>query len=176
MYNLEWLLSKKEGVGYLFFWGHQKSEKITVSCFSQWWEASFVVEGVEYLTAEHWMMAQKALLFKDEESFQKIIESKTAKEAKSLGRTVKNFDDETWKSKCFEIVVQGNFHKFSQHEELKYFLLNTNNQVIVEASPVDKIWGIGLKKENPKCLNPRTWNGENLLGFALMDVRDLLKK
>ncbi|AMA48116.1 MULTISPECIES: NADAR family protein [Flavobacterium] len=161
---------------FLFFWGHQPSNdgSITKTCFSQWWQSSFTVDGIVFPTAEHWMMAQKAKLFNDDEMFDKIIHAKSPAQVKQFGRQVRGFDQKIWEDNRFEIVVQGNYHKFSQNEALKEFLLNTNNRVIVEASPVDKIWGIGLTGDDPKANNPKTWNGLNLLGFALMEVRDIL--
>lgn len=161
---------------FLFFWGHQKSKDglITKTCFSQWWESSFTVNGVVYKTAEHWMMAKKAELFGDNEMAIKILAANSPAQAKDLGRQVKNFNESIWNEKRFEIVVEGNFHKFSQNEELKAFLVDTKKRVLVEASPVDKIWGIGLTAESDKAENPLLWNGLNLLGFALMEVRDQL--
>ena len=162
---------------FFFFWGHtQKNEGlIDKSCFSQWFPSPFTVDGVIYLTAEHWMMAKKAELFNDTEIRQHILESETPGLAKEFGRKVKNFDNEKWSEVCFEIVVEGNINKFSQRDELGKFLLNTGDKVIVEASPRDTIWGIGLPQDNPKAMNPSTWRGKNLLGFALMEVRDRLK-
>lgn len=178
-YNKETLIQadqRGEKIKYLMFWSHQKSKdgSITASCFSQWWHCPFMVEGIEYKTAEHWMMAQKALLFGDADIFAKIIPVKTPAEAKMLGRKVKGFDEQRWLEKRSEIVVEGNLHKFSQHEELKAFLLNTKDRVLVEASPVDRIWGIGLSSDDERSQNPLLWKGLNLLGFALMEVRDLL--
>ncbi|OIN57390.1 NADAR family protein [Arsenicibacter rosenii] len=179
-YSLERLIQDFERgkrVKYLFFWGHQKSKSgdLTASCFSQWWTSPFVVNQVRYNTAEHWMMAQKALLFGDKEIYDKIILAKSPAEAKTLGRQVQNFDEATWNAKRFAIVVEGSVQKFSQHPDLKDFLLNTKERVLVEASPVDRIWGIGLAADSEKAENPRRWNGLNLLGFALMEVRDILK-
>lgn len=163
---------------FLFFWGHQKSKdgSISKTCFSQWWESSFEVNGVTYKTAEHWMMAKKAELFEDAEMATRIIEAKSPAEAKDLGRQVSNFNGDIWSQKCYEIVVEGNFHKFSQNEELKAFLIATKNSLLVEASPVDKIWGIGLAGDSKNAENPLLWNGLNLLGFALMEVRDELNE
>lgn len=180
-YNLPWLLEKiqmGETPKFLFFWGHQPSKdgQITASCFSQWWESSpFLVEGITYTSAEHWMMAQKALLFDDHVSFDKILVAKTPAKAKNLGRKVQNFDLELWKKKCFDVVTAGNVHKFGQDPDLKTFLLNTQDRVLVEASPLDPIWGIGLAASDPKAQDPEQWEGLNLLGFALMAARDILR-
>jgi ribA/ribD-fused uncharacterized protein len=179
-YNVDWLIKKsqsKENIKYIAFWGHQASKdgKLSKTCFSQWWYASFVVDEVEYKTAEHWMMAEKARLFHDSKIIDKIVNAKTPAEAKKLGRLVNNFDADKWDLHKFEIVIKGNFHKFNQNQNLKEFLINTNDRVIVEASPVDPIWGIGLATDHPYVENPILWKGENLLGFALMEVRDLLK-
>jgi ribA/ribD-fused uncharacterized protein len=179
-YNLEWLIDnfrKSKKLKYLFFWGHQSSKNgdITASCFSQWWTSPFVVDKVRYNTAEHWMMAQKALLFNDKESFTKIVAAKSPAEAKALGRKVVNFDDAVWHEKRFAIVLQGCMHKFGQNDSIRDFLLNTKQRVLVEASPVDKIWGIGLSADDDKAENPTRWNGLNLLGFALMEAREKLR-
>jgi ribA/ribD-fused uncharacterized protein len=161
---------------FIFFWGHQptKNGSISKTCFSQWWLSSFTVDKIEYKTAEHWMMARKAELF-DNEMVSKILEAKSPAEAKKLGHEIKNYDDKVWLENRYEIVKQGNFHKFSQNNELKEFLLNTNSRILVEASPVDSIWGIGLSAEDELVQNPLNWKGLNLLGFALMEVRDELK-
>lgn len=180
-YNLQGLLNKvekKENVKYLFFWGHAPSKdgSVTKSCFSQWWQSAFTVDGVKYATAEHWMMAKKAELFGQIVMMEKILAAKSPAEAKKLGRKVSNFDPKIWSEKCFDIVCEGNYHKFSQHEDLKEFLLNTKDRVLVEASPVDNIWGIGMAQDDDRAENPRLWKGSNLLGFALMEVRDRLKE
>lgn len=179
-YSNRWLLSQIENsvaVKYLFFWGHQPSKdgRITSSCFSQWWILPFTHEGVVYQTAEHWMMAGKAKLFGDDELLAKIIDAKSPAEVKKLGRQISGFDAALWDKHKFEIVVKGNFLKFSQHDGLKEFLSATNTRVIVEASPVDNIWGIGMASDHPQVKNPAAWRGENLLGYALMEVRDMIK-
>lgn len=180
-YSLEWLigkLEKKERVKYLFFWGHQPSKdgSISTSSFSQWWHDGFTVDKIYYRTAEHWMMAQKAELFGDKEILEEILIAKSPAEAKQLGRKVRNFDPIIWDNNCFDIVCHGNYHKFSQHPDLKDFLLNTKDRIIVEASPRDRIWGIGMGKSNENAERPQLWRGRNLLGFALMEVRDQLEK
>ncbi len=178
-YNVNWLIQKydtEEWIKFLFFWGHKPNQdgSIGKTCFSQWFDRGFTVDEIEYKTAEHWMMAGKARLFEDTEMLEKILVSKTPGEAKKLGRKVRNFDGEVWEQHRTEIVVQGNIHKFEQNEDLKTFLMNTNSRVLVEASPRDRIWGIGLGQNNVNANNPHQWRGLNLLGFALMEVRDRL--
>ena len=173
-YNIENTIPESK---FLFFWGHQpnKDESISKTCFSQWWLSSFEVNNVIYKTAEHWMMAKKAELFKDDQVLAKIIKANSPAEAKKLGREVKNYNENLWLAARFEIVKEGNYHKFSQNPELKTFLLNTKNRVLVEASPVDAIWGIGMASDDKDIMNPKKWKGLNLLGFALMEVRDELE-
>ncbi len=165
-------------IKYVFFWGHTPAKEsiLTKSCFSQWYKHSFEAFGVNYKTAEHYMMAEKARLFNDQVTCDKILNSEEPGEAKKLGRQVKNFADETWNKKRFEIVSNASYYKFSSCEKLREYLVNTENRVLVEASPRDKIWGIGLSQNAMNVENPLTWKGENLLGFALMNARDKLIK
>lgn len=176
-YSIEWLKTQNM-VEYLFFWGHQPSRdgSIIKTCMSQWWPSDFTEDGILYKTAEHYMMAGKAKLFNDTEVFEKIIKKDSPKDVKDLGRQIKNFDPSIWDKHKFEIVRQGNLLKFSQNEKLKSFLEKTTSKILVEASPVDNIWGIGLKDDHPSALNPNEWRGGNLLGFALMEVRDELTR
>ena len=162
---------------YLLFWGHTPSKDgtITKTCFSQWFVAPFTVDGIIYPTAEHWMMAGKAKLFSDNETLQEILVAPDPKSAKALGRKVQCFKEDVWLANARRIVTEGNIAKFSQNEDLKSFLLATGTQVLVEASPYDRIWGIGLGAEDPKAKNPSTWQGQNLLGFALMDARETIR-
>ncbi len=161
---------------YLFFWGHQpqKDGLIGKTCFSQWFEAAFTVDGTPYATAEHFMMAEKARMFADEEARARILSASTPAQAKKLGRGVRGFDEQTWNDARFEIVVKGNLAKFSQNPPLAAFLSQTGDRVLVEASPVDSIWGIGLAATDAEALTPHRWRGLNLLGFALMEVRAVL--
>lgn len=179
-YNLNWLINKfdsGENIKYIFFWSHENDgNEITKSCLSQWYESKFVYEEFEYKTAEHWMMAQKAKLFNSDDIFIKIINCNSPGEAKKLGRQIPDFDDIIWDDKKYDIVTKGNLLKFRQNKKLYEFLINTKDRIIVEASPVDKIWGIGLMHDHKDINNPYYWNGENLLGFAIMEVRDILNK
>ena len=165
-----------EELEFLFFWGHTVKEKITKACFSQWFPYEFEEDGIFYKTAEHYMMAGKAKLFDDNEILTEIINSDSPNRAKSLGRKVKNFDPQIWDGQKYEIVKKANLLKFSQNGKFREFLLSTSDKILVEASPYDKIWGIGMLESDKKVNNPAFWNGENLLGFALMEVRDLLKQ
>lgn len=168
---------KNQDAKFLFFWGHQpsKNDLISKGCLSQWYPKSFLENGIEYLTAEHYMMIHKARLFNDTEIEHKIFSSISPKDVKKLGRKIKTFDFNTWNLHKYNIVRQGNYLKFSQNEDLKQFLINTNDAVLVEASPYDYVWGIGLDEHNDLAISPDHWRGENLLGFALMEVRDMIK-
>lgn len=143
---------------------------------SQWFPAPFIVDDVAYPTAEHWMMAGKAELFGDDEMLEAILTSRDPGKAKALGRKVRGFDPAVWKARCFDIVVEGNVHKFRQDPDLRAYLLATGDKVLVEASPRDVIWGIGLGPQNPKVQTPDAWRGRNLLGFALMEARSRLRQ
>ena len=180
-YSLEWLKNEiKEGktFDYIYFWGHARpaGNAVTKIYFSQWFPIGFSENNIHYKTAEHYMMAKKATLFGDVESLAKVLASETPDIAKQLGRKVSNFDATIWEENAFNYVTQGNLLKFSQHEQLKEFLISTGNSVIVEASPYDKIWGIGLAEHDDTSRNPDTWKGTNLLGFAIMEARDLILK
>jgi ribA/ribD-fused uncharacterized protein len=160
-------------VEYLFFWGHTPRDptKVDASCLSQWFPASFTDEGVRYATAEHYMMAAKARLFGDAEALEAILSAPSPAEAKAIGRSVRNYDDGEWARARSEAVVRGNVAKFEQNEELGRFLRATGERILVEASPRDRIWGIGLGASNPDARRPSRWRGLNLLGFALTEAR-----
>ncbi|WP_439501743.1 NADAR family protein [Aminobacter ciceronei] len=175
--HLETAFRAKARLKFLFFWGHQpaKDGRITASRFSQWWSAAFEVASIRYPTAEHWMMAEKARLFGDQEAVQHVLKARSPKQAKQIGREVRGFDEARWDGEKRRIVTEGSFAKFSQDKALGAFLLSTGNQILVEASPVDRVWGIGLAADDKRAANPLLWRGDNLLGFALMNVRDRIR-
>lgn len=161
---------------YLPFWGHRPRADgaPSVACFSQWYPAPFEVDGARYPTAEHWMMAEKARLFGDDAALAQVFAKDDPGAAKAAGRAVRGFDDALWTRRRFDIVVAGNLAKFGQNRSLGDFLLGTGDQVLVEASPVDPVWGIAIAAGDPRAQDPMRWQGLNLLGFALMAVRDAL--
>lgn len=167
-----------ERVKYLLFWGHRPRPdgRIGASCLSQWWPSPFTVDGVTYASAEHWMMAGKARLFGDAEAAERAVAARSPAEAKKAGRLVRDFDDAVWERERYGLVVAGSAHKFGQNPELGDFLLTTGDRVLVEASPMDRIWGIGLAADDPRAQDPAAWRGLNLLGFALMEARDGLPR
>ncbi|MES2740598.1 MAG: NADAR family protein [Pseudomonadota bacterium] len=158
---------------YLFFWGHTAASGLVVdkSCLSQWYLAPFEADGALYRSAEHYMMAHKALLFGDQAAYRAMLTAATPAQVKALGRQVRGFDEALWQTARVDIVLAANLAKFSQHPRLARFLLSSAGQVLVEASPVDPVWGVGLAATDPAIMSPARWIGLNLLGFALMRVR-----
>ncbi|WP_052851871.1 NADAR family protein [Streptomyces avicenniae] len=161
---------------FLFFW---KPEPVTPGgvgpeCLGQWWEGEFSEDGHVFRTAEHYMMAHKAWLFGDEEIAERVLEAGHPRDVKRLGRQVRGFDEAVWTERRSAIVTRGNLLKFGGSPALRDYLVGTRDRVLVEASPLDRIWGIGLGAGNADAMHPSRWRGLNLLGFALMDVRDTL--
>ncbi|WCN36333.1 NADAR family protein [Aneurinibacillus uraniidurans] len=150
---------------FTFFWRSK-------SPFSQWYPGTFCVNNIVFNCAEQYMMYQKAKLFNDETIAQKILQTKSPNEQKKLGRKVKNFDQKKWEQACKQIVYDGSYAKFSQNVELKKKLLATAGTTIVEASPVDRIWGVGLSEDDPRILDRTKWLGTNWLGEILTKVRE----
>jgi ribA/ribD-fused uncharacterized protein len=149
----------------------------TESPFSQFHSCDFEVEGVQFNCAEQFMMYSKAKLFGDEEVGAQILSKTMPKDQKALGRQVKNFDVAIWQLHAMDIVYKGNYAKFTQNENLKKHLLKTDGTTLVEASPMDTIWGIGMGADNPKAQDRKTWRGKNQLGEILTKLRDdLLEK
>lgn len=161
----------------LFFWGHTPKTPgvIDKSCLSQWYPSLFVYKGFCYQNAEQFMMHMKAKMFKDEETASLILKATTPKEMKDLGRQVKNFLEVDWIEFRELIVKRGTIEKFNQNPDLKKYLLSTSGKYLVEASPYDKIWGIGIDPEKAKKTPINQWKGLNLLGQILTEVREELK-
>jgi len=141
---------------------------------SQWFSCEFKVDGIEYSCTEQYMMHQKALLFKDYDIAKKIIESELPNEQKKLGRQVSNFDLNVWNDNARKIVYKGNHAKFTQNKKLYTKLMQTGNTLLVEASPYDKIWGIGMAEEDTGIDDESNWKGKNWLGEVITKVRDNL--
>lgn len=158
-----------ETENFIFFWSNS-------SPFSQWYKRNIIIEYKKFNCCEQWMMYSKAILFEDYVTAERIMSTSNPKEQKNLGRQVKNFDFHVWDKNCRDIVFKGNFAKFSQHEDLKKILIDTANKEIVEASPYDKIWGIGLSECDPRVTDKSQWNGKNWIGEAIMRVRYELMK
>lgn len=151
---------------HVFFWR---------GVFSQWHLCNFVVNEVQYNCAEQFMMASKAKLFNDLESLEKIMNTNDPRQQKKIGRNVKGFNKDVWDANAKSIVFTGNKAKFEQNQELKLELLSTENKVLVEASPYDKIWGVGLEEADDRILDPANWQGTNWLGEVLTNLRNVMK-
>lgn len=163
-------LSKQRGLRltdtHVYFWG---------SVFSNFHKCSFKLLGQQFSSSEQAFMWCKAKAFKDEEIAAEILKYSDPKKVKALGRKVKNYDDAKWDMVRYELMVKVNEAKFSQNKDLLDILKETGNRKLVEASPLDKIWGVGLHYDDDAILDESNWVGKNLLGKALMDVRDLLQ-
>lgn len=167
-YNNDWVI-RSGRKDFLFFWGNDPDKP-----YSQWYPSPFQQGGNVFHTAEHWMMYHKAITFHDVEAAQTILGNSDPAFAKRQGRLLKEYNDDIWNKIKYHIVRQGNVLKFSL-PQFKPILLATGEQILVEASPFDKVWGIGLGVEDEDCANPENWKGENLLGYAIMEARDIIK-
>ncbi|HET8688214.1 MAG TPA: NADAR family protein [Methanosarcina sp.] len=158
----------------LFFWGHtpKNHNVIDKSCLSQWYPSQFRFSGTSYDNAEQFMMHMKALLFNDQLVADMIMKATTPKEMKTLGRQVRNFNEKEWDSLKDIIVKRATIEKFRQNPKLLGFLISTSGKYLVEASPYDTIWGIGLDEEDAREIPIPEWKGQNLLGKILTEVRD----
>lgn len=158
------------------FYGHHPREdgRLSDAVFSQWWMGHpFIVDGERYRTAEHFMMAAKARIFGDEQARERILAADEPGAAKALGRAVRDFDEDTWKAVRFDVVTDASVQKFGSAPELRGKLLSTGEEILVEAAPRDTIWGVGLGRA--RALEPSAWRGLNLLGFALVRARAILR-
>lgn len=154
---------------YVFFWK-------TASPFSNWHPAKFEIDGVKFHNTEQHMMWSKAVLMNDLDTASKIMATTDPRTIKALGREVKNFKADLWDKVRFDVVYNGCYAKFTQNEKLKKALMETGDKTLVESSPYDKLWGIGLDEENAMKTDPKDWPGQNLLGKVLTKLRDELKK
>jgi ribA/ribD-fused uncharacterized protein len=154
--------------GFVLFWD---------GYLSNWHPSPFTVNGTAYINGEQWMMAEKARLFDDKAALSGIMKSTSPHEMKMIyGRNIKPYDDAKWKAVSRDRVYIGLLEKFRQNPDLKTLLLETGNDTIVEASPQDALWGIGLAADHPDAANPARWRGQNWLGEVLMRVRETLRK
>ncbi|GAA4622086.1 NADAR family protein [Cellulomonas oligotrophica] len=161
---------------FVHFWGHRPRPDGALGrgCFSQWWPSPFQVDGRTFASAEHWMMWRKAVLFDDTERAEQVLTARSPAHAKALGREVRGFDEDVWAAHRWHVVVEGSVAKFDADDALRAYLLGTGSRVLVEASPVDRVWGAGLTADHPDADVPARWRGLNLLGFALMEARAVL--
>lgn len=150
---------------HLFFWN---------TVYSQWYTAPKLIteEGKTFTSAEQYMMYKKAELFNDKEAAEEILTTDNPRTIKAIGRRVKNFDADKWTAVSYNVVVQGNFLKFTQNIDLQHILIEQAHLQLVEASPEDKIWGIGLHASDDRVLDEAQWQGQNLLGKAIMTARE----
>lgn len=169
----KYLYNKGTRIQHIAFFSDK--EETDYAVFSQWFESDFKRGEIWYSTMEQYMMSRKAALFGDAQMYAKILKEKNPAEIKKMGRLVKGFNQAIWDAEKYSIVLEGNVLKFAQNEQLKKILLSTGNRVLIEASPYDKIWGVHMPADNPNIMDPNLWEGENLLGFALMEARNILK-
>lgn len=149
---------------------------------SQWFggfknqNSSFYYDGIKYNCAEQWMMARKAIIFNDRASYQKIMITQSPKEHQALGRKVSGYNQEAWDKIKERVVFMGNLLKFSQNPHLYIILMRDCGDKFVESSPIDKVWGIGIRMEDiqEKHCDPKTWKGQNLLGESITKVKQSL--
>lgn len=179
-YHLTWLtdkFDKGQCPDVVFFWSHinRKSTSYGEFMLSQWYPAPFSVNEIVYKSSGQWMMARKALLFGDRKAFKRIIDTDRPEEVRALSRNIDHFDETIWSECKYDIVKEGNFHKFNQSKRLRTYLLNTGEAVLAEANPFDNVWGIGLSHDSKNANDPYAWKGLNLLGFALMEIREYLR-
>ena len=134
------------------------------------------ITNLEFTSTEQIYMWYKAHFFNDADTRKQLEAKLTPKQAKDLGRVVKNYQDDLWECVRFDYMVYSNYLKYTQNPDLKEKLLATGEKVLVEASPYDKVWGVGLLASNPLILDDKNWTGRNLLGKSIMKVRNMIKK
>jgi len=142
---------------------------------SNWYVSEFKIDSIKFSSMEQYMMYKKAIVFNDTKIAKEILETTDVSKIKALGRKVSNYDDTYWNGVRQIIIYKGLLEKFSQNKDLKKRLLNTGNDILAECAVQDKIWGIGLSMKDVNRWDMEKWRGENLLGFALMMVREELR-
>ena len=142
---------------------------------SQWYPCEFTSWLGKHTSAEDAMMKGKAIAFSDYVTYELMLKTDDPRKLKRLGREVKGFDQKVWNKRKEQIVLLATLNKFRQNPDLKKQLLATGNKVLVEASPYDRIWGVGLAATHDDIENPFRWKGQNLLGFLLMEARDSMR-
>ncbi len=152
---------------YIFFYG---------SVFSQWAMIDIEIDGMVFNCNEQFMMYKKAELFDDGFALEHIMNSNNPAVQKSWGRRVKNFDKKEWEKIAQDVVLSANWAKFTQHKDLRKQLIDSGDKIIVEASPTDCVWGIGMSCDDPGITDPKNWRGTNWLGAAIMEVRNALQQ
>ena len=171
--------SQLDGANLVYFWKPKPkvANVVDAACCCQWWYSRIEFEGVTFVTAEHAMMYGKAKMFGDQQAMDAILEERLPHVAKSIGRQVRNFNNRKWEDESYALVKAINKAKFTQDPRLKKWLLSLpENTVIVETSPYDRIWGIGLAEDEPVDLKQlKNWQGQNKLGFAITEVLQELR-
>lgn len=153
--------------GYFLFWSEWPSN---------WTHSPFKIEGRVFNCVEQWMMAKKAAMFKDIEALKRIMSTSDPAAQKRFGRQVKNYNDAKWATVRYEIVLKGVVEKYRQNPDLRELLLATGDLTFVEASPQDKVWGIGMDADDPDATHPGRWRGLNLLGKATTEARKIIRE
>jgi ribA/ribD-fused uncharacterized protein len=148
--------------GYLLFWSGWPSNRHP---------SPFALDGREFNCVEQWMMFSKARYFGDDAIGDEVLREVSPRRQKELGRSVRGFDPIAWSEVSKAVVYRGVREKFVQNDDLRAELQATRDLVIVEASPLDTIWGIGLAVDHPDATNPAKWCGSNWLGELLMRAR-----
>ena len=152
---------------FCLFWGQ-------ASPFSNWRACRFSIDGFEYTSGEQRMMHAKAIFFGDAKAADAIMDTPSPWRQKAMGRAIANYDDEQWSKVRLEMMVECVYHKAMQDPDIKAYLLSTGKTTIVEASPEDLVWGIGFRADDPQAVDRSQWLGENLLGIALTQARELI--
>lgn len=180
IFNIDYAKTNTKLFGIFAFYGHYQYQpgRIDKACLSNWYPIQFKDdENTVFYNTEQYMMYHKALTMGDHISAESILNESNPGKIKQLGRKVKNFDPKKWDDVKLQIMIDGLLLKFGQNPPLKTFLTGTRNRILVEAAPNDHIWGVRMNANDPRINYPEQWEGENLLGFALMEARyQILKK